>query len=82
MPHFATWLAIRRELFAVTLDPWTQTEIQRGYLAPGTLIENACAILAEAERVGRPAVIVHTRDGAGWTGTERVATASLRHALA
>jgi len=82
MPHLATRVALRRELFAVSVDPWTHAEIQRRFLAPGTLIENAHEVLAEAERDGRPAVVVRTRDDAGWTGIERVATASLRHALA
>ena len=78
-----TWFPIRRELYAVTLDPYSLDELTRGFLPVGTLVEQPLTTLREADAHGLEAVAIRTRrnDHAVHIGVARVATASLRAAV-
>jgi hypothetical protein len=77
LPTQTRWRPLRREVPSVTLDPLTQTEIRRGVLPAGTLIENVDAVLQDAMDRQLESVVVRARDGAGWTGFERIALPEL-----
>jgi hypothetical protein len=78
-----SWFQLRRELYAVTLDPYTLHEIKRGFLPVGTLVEQPLTTLREADAHKLDAVAVRTRtsEDAVTIGVARVATASLREAV-
>lgn len=75
------WLALNRELFAVSIDPLTNCEIRRGLLPPGTFIEDPRTVLRDTDSRGAEFVTVRTKDQFGREGLERVNTESLRRAL-
>jgi hypothetical protein len=75
-------LALCRDLPAVAIDPLTRTEIGPHRLPVGTVIENALAVLREAEAHGARTVTVRVLlDGAKGVALERVDAAMLRKAL-
>lgn len=74
-------LPLRRELFAVSLDPLTGRDAVRGFLKVGTLIEGATEALKRAEESGLEVVTVRSRCPRGWVGVERVGVSALRNAL-
>ena len=88
-PHARTpvpqgsWFALRREVYAVVLDPYDLHELRRGFVPVGTLIEQPLTTLREAEAHGLAAVAVRLRtsDHAVEISVARVATASLRAAV-
>ena len=78
-----SWFPLRREIYAVVLDPYDLRELRRGFLPAGTLIEQPLTTLREAELHGLDAVAVRMRTSAEALaiGVARVATASLRAAV-
>ena len=69
------------ELPAMALNPLTQREIAPHRLPAGTLIEDPRPALLDAAKAGLAEITIHTRDGDGWTGLERVHASVLRKAL-
>lgn len=82
MPQ-GSWFPLRREIYAVVLDPYDLHELNRGFLPAGTLIEQPLTTLREAEAHGLEAVAIRMRANAEalGIGVARVSTASLRAAV-
>lgn len=75
------WIALRRELFSVTIDPLTNRWTKSGFLSVGTLIGDPDAILGEAKARGVEIVTVRAWDRFGDEALERVNAEALRGAL-
>jgi hypothetical protein len=78
-----SWFALRRELYAVTLDPYTLHEIKRGVLPAGMLVDNPEMVLKSAEASGLDHVMVRVRanQDAHAIDVAQVGVAALREAL-
>ena len=82
MPQ-GSWFRLRRELYAVTLDPYDLHELTRGFLPVGTLVEQPLTTIREAEthHLDAVAIRMRTSEDAIQIGVARVATESLRAAV-
>jgi hypothetical protein len=81
MPAPRQLVALRRDVFAVTLDPLTHSEIGECRLEAGTLVEQPDDAVRDAEARAMEMVTVRVRDPRGWTGIARVGLLELRDAL-
>lgn len=80
-PDSSPWLALQRELFAVSLDSNTNRESRRYFLARGTLVEDPLAAVRRAKASGLDAVVLRVLSRVGEGDLVRVATESLCGAL-
>lgn len=78
-----SWFALRRELFSVSLDPYTLRETKRGFLPVGTLVESAMAVLhqAAARHIDIVTIRVRASHDAQQIDVVQVGVAALRDAL-
>jgi hypothetical protein len=81
MPALPARIALLRDVPATVLDPLTLLPIDDGVLPAGTMIEDPASVLADAEGRQLESVVVRVVDDEGWTGLQRIATASLRRAV-
>jgi hypothetical protein len=82
MPPTAQPVALKREVVAVKIDPLSMREIDEVRLPAGTLIEDAHRLIHEATAAEQPTVTVRIQYADGCVGLKRIATATLRAALA
>jgi hypothetical protein len=75
------WLALRRELWSISIHPLTKAALGRALLAVGTEIRDGLEIVRRADAQQLEAVTVLIQDIAGWSGFARVKTAALRLAF-
>jgi hypothetical protein len=82
-PSGAAWLPLHRELFAISLDPYTLREVGRGSLPVGVLVEDGASIVrrAEAQRVLTVTVRVRANEAARQVDVVKVNVEDLRGAL-
>jgi hypothetical protein len=75
------WIALRREVVAVSIDPATGRDVAPGLLPAGTLVEQPFAGSHEHVEL-RGELTVRTRDAVGRVGLERIRARVLLAALA
>jgi hypothetical protein len=74
-------LALRRELWAVSIDPGTQAVVGSQLLLTGAIVLDGRNVLSRAEVKQLAFVTVHTRSDGGWSGFSRVEAKALRAAV-
>jgi hypothetical protein len=78
----ASCLALRREVFSVSLDPVTLREMRRGFLPVGALVEAGASVVKQAMSTHLETVAIRVRTpSSSQVSVERVGVESLRNAL-
>lgn len=81
-PASASCLALRREVFSVSLDPATLRETRRGFLPVGALVEAGASVVQQAVSLHLESVAIRVRTPySSQVSVERVGVESLRNAL-
>ena len=81
-PASASCLALRREVFSVSLDPVSLCETKRGFLPVGALVEAGESVVKQAMSMHLETVAIRVRTPySSQVSVERVGVESLRNAL-
>jgi hypothetical protein len=78
----SSWLALRRELSSISIDPATKSEITGALLLAGTMILDGVDILRRADAQQLESVTVLISHVDGWLGFARLETRAFRLAIA
>ncbi len=78
----SSWLALRRELTSVSIDPLTRKELIGELLVAGTMILDGLDVLRRADAQHLDAVTVVVSHADGWVSFARVQTSAFHHAIA